>query len=117
MTCRVSRLPATKLTLSLANGEAGLKQDQDPDAQQQSLSQTLSLTLLCLCRFGRFPASLTLHVIISGLVAMCLTLFFKYMARPGVGVRTVKRDKNGTPVVQDGQVCFLAAARVLNPKP
>ena len=41
-----------------------------------------------------------------------MTLFFKYVARPGVGVRTVKRDKNCTPVVKDSQVCFLAAARV-----
>ena len=97
------------LTLSLANGEAGLEQDHDPDAQQQSLSQTRSVTLLCFCRFGRFPASLTLHVIISGLVAMCLTLFFKYVARPGVGVRTVRRESNGAPVVVDG--------KVLSPKP
>ena len=43
---------------------------------------------------------------------MCLTLFFKYVARPGVGVRTVQREKNGTPIVVNGEVRFHRVFRV-----
>lgn len=53
---------------------------------------------------GRFPASLTLSAIVAALAAMGFTIFFKFFARPSVGVRTVRRTYDGEAVIVNRQV-------------
>lgn len=49
---------------------------------------------------GRFPAALTLHAIIAAMVTVGFTYFFKYFARPSVGVRTVAKKQDGSYLVK-----------------
>ena len=46
---------------------------------------------------GRFPASLNLASIIAAVTATAFTMFFKFFARPGVGVRTVTEVLRSSP--------------------